>query len=971
MATLARLAADNGKPPPTETLTAGPQLAANDRQKSRGHFGALELTTVGAAAAAGSFTLSHLSDDTLACGAWFRRLAPDTDTVTHPLPRLAGLFLTLLVVFPTEVRALGMGTCSTMAKLGALLTPFVSQDEGILRVGRCRTAGCWDSGLEYSPSNQSQDLRSSTSPSAPPPPPPGPPPPTRTSTTTTTTTSSSSTTSTTTSSMALVRLQRCPVSNAASPASISTSTPGERRRALIKFVVGHHHHHHQPPSSPHPSSSSSPTITTPPSSPPPSPPLITTTSPPYTHHHYHYHYHHHHHHHSSCSSFLGCLNRLQTSFVVVKEMALILQQEGCGKGPQSPTHHTCTGTSNTPHLYRYPNTPHLYRYPNTPHLYRYPNTPHLYRYPNTPHLYRYPNTPHLYRYPNTPHLYRVLLIVVVLPWLQAVRLDSPWTERVRYMVVVSTRGCQDAEENVLLGMDFLSETDSKSPCSVGMVLPLWSDTSIRLQGDGGFSVSAGGRSHLFTPVSVQAMWCVLRVLHKACEVSCRYDRYPGTGGVLAWTAFYESRMSSEQSSVNEWNAMPHVLGAEQRQRVERHDRPGVHTDGLARHVHGPTSGTVVDVRPADRESTECLIKAKLRSIMLDRDLESATSKEGSEWNAADLEELQDCGVGYVLNVTREVDNFFPETMEKSRSKCLVHCQMGVSRSVATVMAYAMRECGWGRDQAFNYVKQKRDAAQPNSAFLRQLAEYEGILDPGWVVVEVVEVEVVEVVVVEEDMVVEVEVVEVVVVGGVVEVDGGGGGGDASRSPPGRKHRHNKQWRSEAGDPETSDDGRASGLDTLEVSGEETPVLTSSSQEEEEAWGGGCSSGMSLEVEPLDPLNYNYYFRRLSDSALESGPSTPVRGPPLLGMERIFIEIEDVERDALLEDEGGGGGAFPGAHLAPGGAAAAAAQTCGRLDPMEDVRLRLEFSTLEEEDEEEAQKEEAEMEALARASRGPG
>jgi len=26
MATLARLAADNGKPPPTETLTAGPQV---------------------------------------------------------------------------------------------------------------------------------------------------------------------------------------------------------------------------------------------------------------------------------------------------------------------------------------------------------------------------------------------------------------------------------------------------------------------------------------------------------------------------------------------------------------------------------------------------------------------------------------------------------------------------------------------------------------------------------------------------------------------------------------------------------------------------------------------------------------------------------------------------------------------------------------------------------------------------------
>lgn len=112
------------------------------------------------------------------------------------------------------------------------------------------------------------------------------------------------------------------------------------------------------------------------------------------------------------------------------------------------------------------------------------------------------------------------------------------------------------------------------------------------------------------------------------------------------------------------------------------------------------------------------------------------------------------------------------------------------------------------------------------------------------------------------------------------------------------------------------------------------------------------------MEPLDCLNYNYYFRRLSDSALDSEPSTPVRGPPLLGMERVFIEIEDVERDALLEDEG-----FPMAHLALPGEGTAA-QTCGRLDPLEDMRLRLEFSTLEEEDEEEAKKEEAEMAALA-------
>lgn len=65
---------------------------------------------------------------------------------------------------------------------------------------------------------------------------------------------------------------------------------------------------------------------------------------------------------------------------------------------------------------------------------------------------------------------------------------------------------------------------------------------------------------------------------------------------------------------------------------------------------------------------------------------------------------------------------------KNRSKCLVHCKMGVSRSASTVIAYAMKEFGWSLEKAYNYVKQKRSIARPNAGFMRQLLEYEGILD---------------------------------------------------------------------------------------------------------------------------------------------------------------------------------------------------------------------------------------------------
>ncbi|XP_041520132.1 protein phosphatase Slingshot homolog 2 isoform X1 [Microtus oregoni] len=354
----------------------------------------------------------------------------------------------------------------------------------------------------------------------------------------------------------------------------------------------------------------------------------------------------------------------------------------------------------------------------------------------------------------------------------AVKLESTYQNRTRYMVVVSTNGRQDTEESIVLGMDF-SSNDS-STCTMGLVLPLWSDTLIHLDGDGGFSVSTDNRVHIFKPVSVQAMWSALQSLHKACEVARMHNYYPGSL-FLTWVSYYESHINSDQSSVNEWNAMQDVQS-------HRPDSPALFTD-----------------IPTERERTERLIKTKLREIMMQKDLENITSKEirtelemqmvcnlrefkefidnemivilgqmdsptqifehvflGSEWNASNLEDLQNRGVRYILNVTREIDNFFPGVFEyhnirvydeeatdllaywndtykfiskakKHGSKCLVHCKMGVSRSASTVIAYAMKEYGWSLDRAYDYVKERRTVTKPNPSFMRQLEEYQGIL----------------------------------------------------------------------------------------------------------------------------------------------------------------------------------------------------------------------------------------------------
>ncbi|XP_051887816.1 protein phosphatase Slingshot homolog 1 [Pristis pectinata] len=355
----------------------------------------------------------------------------------------------------------------------------------------------------------------------------------------------------------------------------------------------------------------------------------------------------------------------------------------------------------------------------------------------------------------------------------AVRLESMSADRIRYMVVVYTNGHQDTEENILLGIDFASK--ESNTCTIGMILPLWSDTKIHLDGDGGFSVSTADRILIFKPVSVQAMWSALQILHKSCEIARRYNYYP-SGIALTWASYYESCINSEQSCINEWNTMQDLQSM-------RADSPPMFVD-----------------KPTESELTERLIRNKLRHIMMSKDLENVTSKEirneleqqmncnlkeykgfidnemliilgqmdkaslifdhlylGSEWNASNLEELQATGVGYILNVTREIDNFFPGLFcyhnirvfdedstdllaywndtynfitkaKKNQSKCLVHCKMGVSRSASTVIAYAMKEYRWSLEKAYKHVKEKRSVAQPNAGFMKQLAEYEGILD---------------------------------------------------------------------------------------------------------------------------------------------------------------------------------------------------------------------------------------------------
>ncbi|XP_073943954.1 protein phosphatase Slingshot isoform X2 [Choristoneura fumiferana] len=346
----------------------------------------------------------------------------------------------------------------------------------------------------------------------------------------------------------------------------------------------------------------------------------------------------------------------------------------------------------------------------------------------------------------------------------AVKLESAHAGRTRYLVVV----CH-GDEAALLGIDCNEHT------TVGLALRVLADTSIKLDGDGGFSVCVCNRQHIFKPVSVQAMWSALQTLHRASGRARALNHFAG-GASHAWCAYYEERVDSDRSCLNEWHAMDSI---ESRR---------------------PPSPDSLRLKPRERDETERVIRCTLKEIMMSVDLDEVTSKAirgrledeldmdlaeyksfidqemltilgqmdapteifehvylGSEWNASNLEELQRNGVRHILNVTREIDNFFPGVFDylnirvyddektdllkhwdntfkyinKARnegSKVLVHCKMGISRSASVVIAYAMKAYNWNFDKALKHVKAKRNCIKPNTNFLNQLETYQGILD---------------------------------------------------------------------------------------------------------------------------------------------------------------------------------------------------------------------------------------------------
>lgn len=125
---------------------------------------------------------------------------------------------------------------------------------------------------------------------------------------------------------------------------------------------------------------------------------------------------------------------------------------------------------------------------------------------------------------------------------------------------------------------------------------------------------------------------------------------------------------------------------------------------------------------------------------------------GGERNAHNHKELTyRTHVGFVLNASWEVANFFPDQLEylhlpfqdfkdqrgamakelnrtvdfidRARahgSRVLVHCVAGISRSSTIVIHYLMRREGWTLEKAYTHVLKRRPIIRPNIGFFTEL-----------------------------------------------------------------------------------------------------------------------------------------------------------------------------------------------------------------------------------------------------------
>lgn len=122
------------------------------------------------------------------------------------------------------------------------------------------------------------------------------------------------------------------------------------------------------------------------------------------------------------------------------------------------------------------------------------------------------------------------------------------------------------------------------------------------------------------------------------------------------------------------------------------------------------------------------------------------------YNAKSKDNINSFNIKFVVNCTYECENVFDKEIDYFKlfiddnemeniyiyfdkvadlihkyrlegKNVLVHCLMGISRSSSIIIAYLIKYHNMNFEEAYNFVKSKRNIVNPNKGFRNQLMEY--------------------------------------------------------------------------------------------------------------------------------------------------------------------------------------------------------------------------------------------------------
>lgn len=352
-----------------------------------------------------------------------------------------------------------------------------------------------------------------------------------------------------------------------------------------------------------------------------------------------------------------------------------------------------------------------------------------------------------------------------------IQLNSrPENDHQRWLMLVSNNS-DEGSLNSLIGLDVKSDT-----ITIGLFLPITSKAKVALDGDGAIVVTGDVQKPTslanFKPSSIQGLWSLYTVLTRMLQTPITKTRPYSAPDPKR----YSSILTSSRTEKNQWE-YDADLWSKRPDRVQDQvidDSTDLETKRNIR-ITLKFVMSKMDLDIATPKQIQDAVMEQMPGIELGRykkyiDTEMLTVLGemecsacildflflGSEWNAANIDELKQNGITHILNVTKEIDNFHPdlfhyknillydldssnlldhwestfkfiEDARKIGGRVLVHCKMGISRSGSTVCAYLMKQYGWDLEASLSHVQKCRPIANPNDGFIKQLQIYQGML----------------------------------------------------------------------------------------------------------------------------------------------------------------------------------------------------------------------------------------------------